>query len=399
MKKPLEVQKTPEDGVEGAKMEGTLTTAQAMEMASTEAKVAFAEFDTLSTTDADAMKFEMTETTALQSLAQESKTSVDDAMKSFEADLKRSMGADNVPSAAEKPEVKPIELTELPSAGEEMVIERTAVVTPETRPAPVVETVTAPTVTPEAKAAQAVEVPAGRKGREDLEMTEAGKTEDILGLDWESMIAEEGEKFNQAKGEYEKTSRHLMEEQQKYPKPWAPIQQKYFEALVSDVAVSELSLKHAQNQVELYSINRDIEHLGADAAMQKQIDALIASRDAKDALSRTLAEGVTAEQQKRDQLVEAYTKALTHVTPEAAPAEGEGLTSEDLDMSYTTGLTSSSMPYAREAASDRTRATGSPLGGLPSAPAAPKKPGIFGRIAGFFRKKIEDDVKAVTFQK
>lgn len=219
-------------------------------------------------------------------------------------------------------------------------------------------------------------------------------------LDWEALISEEEKQLAAATVEYEKSARHLEEEKTKYPQPWAPIQQKYFEVLTADAEVSEFAIKHAQNQKELYQVNGEIAVLG-EGADDAKLDTLISSRDAKDVLSKQLADTYEATKAKRDNLLESYTSALTHLNPEEAATEKAGeKTADDFehDSDYYVPSQSRSSGY-ESSPSNRREQLPLTSGGGAGAPAKQKQPGLLSRIYGFFKKKVDDDVKAVTFQK
>lgn len=275
-----------------------------MKVASTEAHSLSMQFDTLSTFEPESTTFAPMETTELKQTADSAKQSLEKALQSLEADLKRSTGETDLSA-----EVRTEEAAEEGEAAEPVpLIKMKAVGVEELPSAEGLEI--EPTVSAQAKEAMAANVPVGRESAQE-ELEAPSEEAPAPPIDWENLKREETAKLESAKKDYEQVNQTLREFKESREKGMTPIENKYLKALETQIQMDELSLKHAENQIDLYDVNEKIETLshGGDV-VSSEIDQLIERRNAKDALSRELADAQEKAEQTHEAALAAYMKAL-----------------------------------------------------------------------------------------
>lgn len=363
LRKP-ELQKTPELAPD-SQLESVFDAqgpSGLIEMGSQEIQALHSEIEMMAQPDPEAASDAPAEASELSTARDQARAEIDQAFEEMKHVFETAeVPAPDVKIEAGAPEVPPTE----PSAAEQAVPEAEAVTAEEAEPV-------------EEAAPTTVEaVPA------TSEMTE--------GHDWEAMIGEEKTKLEAAKADYEEANRAYQDYVAKNPKPWTPIQQKYAKAMETQIAMDEGAWKHADNQIALYGANRDIEVL-AKAPVEgsntgAKLDALIADRNAKDAMSNSLAAEYEKMKADHDAALADYMHALELI---------QGGEEEELPALSTSPGEVVSSPEAPSGS--QIMGGGVPVSGGGSAekPKAEKKPGIFGRITGAIDKQVKRDLATIA---
>lgn len=185
------------------------------------------------------------------------------------------------------------------------------------------------TISPEAAAAKAMDVPAGRENaQEELAQAEAG--DPLPGIDYEPLIADERKKQEAVAQDYQDAQKALQDFRRDRPGNLTPIEQKYVSALEAQLEMDRLGSAQIENQIALYEVNAKIEALSSDESASDELDKLIELRDAKDRHSYELAAQYAAAVAAHDRILEEYESSLESFE-QADAAEDQEPTSEDVE--------------------------------------------------------------------
>lgn len=343
-----------------------------IEMGKQEIETVSKEIDMMSQPDPEAAPDAPAEVAELSTAQAQAKSGIDQAFQ----ELQQTISTAEVPAAVPAPAIvemappAPIPATEA------------APITPE----PAAVAPTAEVEAPSAEAPAMVEPQAAEA--EVQEQVPPAVPEVAATQDWEGMISQEKTKLEAAKADYEEANRVYQDYVSKNPKPWTPIQQKYAKAMETQIAMDEAAWKQADNQIALYGASRDIEVLAKSPVEGSntgaKLDALIADRNAKDAMTASLA----AETEK---MKTAHDAALADYMHQLDLVQG-GESEEDAVVGGGSAVVER-MPEA-QTASRQAGSNAMPEAAPPKSPA--KKPGLFGRLTGAIDKQVKKDLGAVV---
>ncbi len=253
-----------------------------------------------------------------------------------------------------------------------------------------------------AEEASVLEVPPGRMDAQE-ELVIPQVSESAVSIDWELLAKEELAKKESAETDYQEAQKALYEFKKQRPVKLLPIEQKYVLALEAQLEMDRLASAHAENQLALFEVNKNIEVLGSTEDTEGELYKLIEQRNAKDLHSRNLVTQYEEATGLHDKVLEEYETSLEDFSENAEPVQEvvmEESEESNVDTELSTGGSYVGADFEKrklfltpeDEANFEARRAGV---GIES----PKKPGLFSKASkqakettGFFKEQASSTV-------